>query len=223
MPGGFSTIILDYTGVYQEESFFPDDAIRADFTSLEGTECFCDADSAAYIRKAIASMPAGALHWIDTGDYHYSSLFWLEKVKEPFVLVLIDMHPDDQPSALAGDMLSCGSWVKDAARTLSMMKERIWVNGSSMVPDIPDLPVYLSIDLDVLCRCCARTNWDQGNMMTDQLKALVRHIALSHKVIGVDVCGGITISKGASGFDLQINRELREELQLFLVNLPNQD
>lgn len=90
--------------------------IQSDFSTLEGTNCYCSEESAARIRQAISGLPLSAVHMIGTGDYHYISLFWLERIREPFSLVLFDNHPDDQPSAFSPDTLSCGSWVAEARK-----------------------------------------------------------------------------------------------------------
>ena len=74
-------IILDLSGACSEEGLdrLLPDAEKLDLTSIEGTNCYCDEAAAAAIRSAIAELPAAALHWDDTGDYHYLSRFWLEK------------------------------------------------------------------------------------------------------------------------------------------------
>lgn len=40
------------------------------------------------------------------------SKFWTDRIREDFVLILFDHHTDMQPSRF-GELLSCGSWVKD--------------------------------------------------------------------------------------------------------------
>ena len=32
---------------------------------------------------------------------------------------------------------------------------------------LPELPIYVSVDKDVLSKECASTNWDQGNLASD--------------------------------------------------------
>ncbi|MDO5321734.1 MAG: arginase family protein [Bacteroidia bacterium] len=212
--------------------------IRSDFSALEGTNCYCSEESAAHIRQAVSSLPLNAVHMIGTGDYHYISLFWLERIQEPFTLVLFDNHPDDQPSAFSPDTLSCGSWVAEA-RKLKYCSEDYWisahpeslvrksvaarglVNGRGPSESLGGMSVakiirarlsgckgktvYLSIDLDVLSKEFARTDWDQGTMSLDDLTEAVLELKKSTRIIGVDICGGLTIQKGASPEDLAIN------------------
>ncbi|SKC47397.1 hypothetical protein SAMN06298214_0771 [Bacteroidales bacterium WCE2004] len=188
--------------------------IFADFSALEGTNCYCSEDSARAIRERIAGLPLHAVHAIGTGDYHYISLFWLERIGEPFQLVLFDHHPDDQPGAFDGGLLSCGSWVREARR-LPMLRADRWIRDAEDFPalaELPDLPVYLSIDLDVLSEEYARTDWDQGRMTLEELKGALRAVIGARRIIGVDLCGGNTPEKGASPDDLALNAVTGEAL-----------
>ena len=113
------SIILNMSGAQLDEGL--DSALEGskvvDLSALEGTNCYCSAEAAGAIREAVAPLPVRAVHWIDTGDYHYLSRFWLEKAAaqaEHFALVLFDRHPDMQEPALGGDVLSCGGWARDA-------------------------------------------------------------------------------------------------------------
>ena len=215
----FLTYIMDFSGIYSEEDFDPAGSVRLSFSDLDGTECYCDDAAAEAIRRRIAPYPAEALHWIDGGDYHYASRFWLERIARPFCLVLIDHHPDDQPGAFGGELLSCGAWVADARRDLPALRGTVWVNGPGQDLRLPDLPVYLSIDKDVLSKEYARTNWDQGSMTLAQLKDTVRAIAAQREILGVDVCGELSAAKGAVARDYAINRATNLELQDFFVSL----
>lgn len=188
--------------------------IIADFSALEGTNCYCSADSASRIRLAVAGLPLHAFHEIGTGDYHYQTLFWLERIEEPFSLVLFDHHPDDQPGAFGAELLSCGSWVA-AARRLPCLRADRWIRdaaGFSALDSLPDLPLYISIDLDVLSPDYARTDWDQGDMTQEELSSALRSLVASHRILGVDLCGGITPEKGASPADLALNASAGEAL-----------
>ena len=188
--------------------------INVDFSHLEGTNCYCSAESADRIRREIAGLPVGAFHYIGTGDYHYQTLFWLERLREPFSLVLFDNHPDDQAGAFGGELLSCGGWVA-AARRLPCCHTDVWIRSSADFPalaSLPDLPVYLSVDLDVLSEDYARTDWDQGEMTLEELKGALRGIMASRRILGVDLCGGNTPEKGASPEDLALNTVTREAL-----------
>lgn len=51
------------------------------------------------------------------------------------------------------------------------------------------LPLYISVDKDILTREDAVTNWDQGQVGLDELLACVRTAFGGRRVIGMDVCG----------------------------------
>lgn len=291
---------INFSGLYSD---FPTGiAGRSviDLTSLDGTNCYCSDDASDAIRKALSEVPSEALHWIDTGDYHYASLFFLEKIRTPYTLFLFDHHPDDQDSAFGTDILSCGNWVARARQlpnqTADFLIDR-FPNPAAILQSVTTAPhteiaglqpvttapqtkiaipqpgttapqtrtailqsgttapqteiaglqlettapqtrtaglqgnskccrgkgkrpkAYLSIDKDVMCRDSARTNWDQGDMTLQELKDLIIRISYKYVIIGADVCGGLTESKGAGAEDLKINCATDAELRELLLNL----
>ncbi|MCQ2182469.1 MAG: hypothetical protein MJY89_03575 [Bacteroidales bacterium] len=165
--------------------------VDSDFSELEGTNCYCSEESRTAIRRGIAELPLHSIHKIGNGDYHYVSLFWLERIEEPFVLILFDNHPDDQPDAFGGDMLSCGSWVMEA-RKLPCCKSTIWYDGKGEMHLSGEggdcRNAYLSIDPDILSPEYARTNWDQGEMTLEELKRHISEVMERFRIIGVDIC-----------------------------------
>lgn len=227
-----------------------------DLSGLEGTNCYCDAAAAESIRAALAPLPVNAVHWIDTGDYHYLSGFWLEKAAAdgPFALVLFDHHPDMQEPAFGG-VLSCGGWARESFSGLDAVSQVLMIGinpdleleildfvfdgvlavtsedlrhtGDALGSDVlemisllePRIPVYISIDKDVLTRDHARTDWDQGNMTLAQLEEAVRLISASHAIIGVDICGGLTRAKGATDSDFEVNLATDISLSKLFANL----
>ena len=196
--------------------------IKADFSFLEGTNCYCAPESAEQIRRAVSALPLHAFHDIGTGDYHYVSLFWLERIREPFSLVLFDHHPDDQPDAFGAGLLSCGGWVTEARR-LPRLRTDVWIRDAADFPALerlPEVPVYLSVDLDVLSREYARTDWDQGSMQLEELLAALRSLVAARPILGVDLCGGLTPEKGASPEDEALNARTGEALWELFSELP---
>lgn len=192
----------------------------SDFSSLEGTNCYCSEESAEKIRASLESLPLRALHLIGTGDYHYLSLFWLERITEDFDLVLIDHHPDDQIPAFGAELLSCGSWVAEA-RKLPGLRRSFHIKEFSESLQLPSdgFPVYLSIDLDVLSTDYARTDWDQGEMSLMELERIVLSTAGTHPLLGADVCGGLTEGKGAREEDVELNKRTIESLKKIFAPL----
>lgn len=190
--------------------------IDSEFSCLDGTCRYCSAEAAQQIRQALQGLPLRAAHFLGTGDYHYISLFWLERIGEPFALILFDNHPDDQPGAFGSEILSCGSWVADA-RMLPSCKAVAWFDGNGVWQGDPvpeGLPVYLSIDLDVLSEGCIETNWNQGNVNVSELQDAVSTAVSGHDVLGADICGGPAAESGASDFTRSL--ELAQMLISFL-------
>ena len=187
------------SSLFSDEEWSPEGALHLDLQHLEGTQCYCDTDAESAIIQAFKPYPAEMLHWIDGGDFHYLSDIWLRKLTRPAALVLFDHHPDDQPPAFGSNLLSCGGWVAHSR-----------VNNPLLDDSAED--VYLSIDLDYLSRDYARTNWDQGNAGLDQLLAELGAALSGRKLIGADICGGITSAQGGFAEDFYINRKTRNAL-----------
>ena len=255
-----------------------------DFTTLSGTNGFCDDAAADEIRRRIADFPARGLHFLDNGNYHYLTRFWCEKITEDFALVVYDHHVDLRKPVFPG-LMSCGSWIRavllrnshcravliigpertqadiierelqsladednfsdesvsgtaaeprmiaDSAvhdRTPSASDENLPVHtwtfarregddqptrssastrvscfteddildgrAARELPHILDelrLPIYISIDKDVLSRKVLRTNWDQGIMTEAELHRELSRFTTDPQIhiLGADICG----------------------------------
>lgn len=111
----FEVFIQDFTGVYKEQPFMTSlqnqESIHwLDCTGISGTDCYCDDDAQASIRRMVDSRKA--IHFFDNGNYHYMSKIWTDMVQQKFDLVVFDHHPDMQPPRFEG-ILSCGGWIKE--------------------------------------------------------------------------------------------------------------
>ena len=51
------------------------------------------------------------------------------------------------------------------------------------------VPVYISIDKDVLDESISETNWSQGHMKLGTLEHMLGIIIRNQKVLGIDICG----------------------------------
>lgn len=196
-----NSVLIDISGVFEQEGFTSLPSI--DLRSLEGTNCYCSPEAAEVIARRLAGVPLSTVCWIDTGDYHYLSYFRGCQIREHFELVLLDNHTDDFDLS---DTLSCGNWVTALRR-------------DSKMADRESLPVFLSIDLDILSPSEFRTNWDQGTMTFAELLDTIREIAATRRIIAIDICGGLTESKGAMSCELDLNRNQRERLLSLLGEL----
>ena len=128
-----SLLIADFTGMYEAEGFLqalqdrgvPYRQVR--LGDIEGTCCYCSPEAEAEIMDRLVPQPEERVRWIDSGDYHYVTKILAAREREPFTLVLVDNHPDDQAPAFGG-VLSCGSWVNDL-REGNPMLEEAWTLG----------------------------------------------------------------------------------------------
>jgi arginase family enzyme len=179
-----------------------------DCRDISGTNCYCDDVARKTLEERLKDIPVDALHFMDSGNYHYLSYFFLRRIKKEFALILFDHHPDCQLPSF-GEILSCGGWVKNAWEELPNLKEVYMVGVDRMLfenlADVPEkvkwldvqnleklkskLPVYVSIDKDVLSTEFASCDWDQGDMTDTQLMEALEWINRSYPVLGVDVCG----------------------------------
>lgn len=237
-----SVIIMDFSGIYKEEPFaYNPNFIHLDCSRLHGTDCYCDEDGARSIKQIINPYSANGIHFIDSGDYHYVTKFWTEKIDHPFSLVLFDHHTDMQPSKWS-NMLSCGGWVKDmidgnrflkhvyilgipkesAAAIPGKYHDRVNVFTDELLhahsihqkPLSINEPLYISIDKDVLDTNSARTDWDQGIMTLDDLKGALALMLRHEKIIGIDICGECSATLSLFDMDnaLAINNKANSEL-----------
>ena len=178
-----------------------------DCSDIEGCRRYCDSDAWAEIGRRCAGIPVEDVHFIDSGDYHYLSLLWLLKIDKPFVLIVFDHHTDAQAPAFEG-LISCGGWVEEAVEKNPRL-EHAYIIGCrrdhggdapvtnpkitlldhlTEITSLPDLPVYLSIDKDVLAGL--PSDWDNGDMPLEELLDGVA--SLRDRLLAVDICGECT-------------------------------
>lgn len=199
-------ILLNFSDVYDYESFASSqEIVHVDCRELNGVDCYCDEDGRKELRQLLAPYPAKALHFIDSGDYHYLTEYWVSKLQEPFSLIVLDHHPDMQQPQWKG-VVSCGGWVTDVLEKNTFVRNIIIVGASDeLISQVPahlrkkvmfysqaeidhhqawpskagkliHEPVYISIDKDVLRKQDAITDWSNGDMTLRQLQAVLRII-----------------------------------------------
>lgn len=206
-------VIMNFSGIYDS---YPEDVLS--FLDVRGTDGYLDEEAKEIIRERIHDLPYKGIHYLDSGNYHYLSEFWLEKIDVPFQLAMFDHHTDMQPSALL-PLTSCGNWLLESLERNPNLKktyligppvhsfeelpeedrERVtWFSEeeanegdiSAMLSNLdPDLPLYISVDKDVLSEEVLATNWDQGTMTLERLAEWIRYLAEHVEIIGLDLCG----------------------------------
>lgn len=219
------TVIMNFSGIYKNQNFYKDHAEKEIFwtelSDLSGCNCYCDAEASDRIRKEIQAFTGKGLHFIDSGNYHYMTRLWLEKLQIPFRLLVFDNHTDMQPPAFGG-LLSCGGWIAVSLEELPLLQEVILVGPdeeayTQVEPDLQqkvlflsreklstmtaeekvgffnnlseDLPLYVSVDKDVLCKGDASTTWSQGDMLLSELMSFLELVLERQNILGMDVCG----------------------------------
>lgn len=212
-------VIMDFTGVYGRETFYrAHDFIWLDLKEVQGTNGYCDKEAEEELRNRIRRLGPEGLHFLDSGNYHYASKLWLDMVEEDFELLVFDHHTDMQEPVF-GKILSCGGWLKVALDTNARLKRVWLIGpaaegikeakalgfGDRVICICEEdmggvercqerlgqssLPLYISVDKDILSREDARTNWDQGTVRLDAVLDIIRAAAKKRRIIGMDVCG----------------------------------
>lgn len=245
-------IIIDFSGIYREENFLKEEeALWLDFRKLQGVNCYCTQEAEEEIKEKIRSLSFKGIHFLDSGNYHYFTKFWLEKIQTPFSLLVFDNHTDMQEAAFFG-LLSCGSWAGEVLEShtfLSRMciagppekafeeyngagrekltcisREELLKKGEKTLLKFleadRDLPLYISVDKDILREEDARTNWDQGELSLELLLKWLELAFEKREILGVDICGENPpdTARPLSGEDLKINSRTNGELLSFLKN-----
>lgn len=215
------TLICDFSGAYGAQGFLQwmeenAEGVRVlDFKGLEGTSCYCDAYAARAIRKLLpGKLPR--VRWVDSGDYHYMSHLLALRETEPFHLLLLDNHPDNQEPAFGG-VLSCGSWVKAMREENPQLRDILWIgpeNGEyrKWMEERRGERLYISLDKDVMAPQWARTDWTQGEFSLEQVWEILKLAMTMTDTIAIDICGEISASKGATPEDNRINFETNTKL-----------
>lgn len=219
------TVIMNFSGIYKNQNFYKnyaeEEIFWTELSDLSGCNCYCDAEASDRIRKEIQAFTGKGLHFIDSGNYHYMTRLWLEKLQIPFRLLVFDNHTDMQPPAFGG-LLSCGGWIAASLEELPLLQEVILVGPdeeayTQVEPNLQqkvlflsreklstmtaeekegffnnlseDLPLYVSVDKDVLCKGDASTTWSQGDMHLSELMSFLELVLERQNILGMDVCG----------------------------------
>ena len=219
------TVITNFSGIYKNQNFYKNYAEEeiswTELSDLSGCNCYCDAEASDRIRKEIQAFTGKGLHFIDSGNYHYMTRLWLEKLQIPFRLLVFVNLTDMQPPAFGG-LLSCGGWIAASLEELPLLQEVILVGPdeeayTQVEPDLQqkvlflsreklstmtteekegffnnlseDLPLYVSVDKDVLCKGDASTTWSQGDMHLSELMSFLELVLERQNILGMDVCG----------------------------------
>lgn len=107
-----SNIYLQQQNFMQFLNHYADGYCLVDASGITGTDCYCDDLALKQLTKMLANISVYGIHYIDSGNYHYLSKIFTDKLNQTFDLVVFDHHHDMQPP-LFGQILSCGGWIKE--------------------------------------------------------------------------------------------------------------
>lgn len=131
-----NAVVMNFSGVYGLESFWRSDASEIDCSKISGTDCYLDSFAEREIRRKMEAFPLRGIHFVDSGNTHYMSKLWTDRISEKFSLIVFDHHSDMQPPAFDG-ILSCGSWLKDALDSNPFLQNVLLVGvGESSAAEI---------------------------------------------------------------------------------------
>ena len=208
-----------------------EEIIRISMKDISGRNMYCTDEAFEEIRGRLSEIPSpeSGIHFIDTGNYHYMSRIYTSFINVKYDLILFDNHTDMQQAGF-GDILSCGSWAREALDKDENLSS-LFVYGPSAFEEggaeytlsaggkeITGMtyrgkgyeegshPIYLSVDKDILDESYCVTNWDQGSLSLNELCGLIETAVAERSIIGADICGGISESDpGCTGDVLREN------------------
>ena len=212
-------VVMNMSGAYDLEPLMEGQEFDlVDCRDICGKEFICSGEAQKELALRMAEYAPEGIHLDDSGNYHYLTKLWTDRLTAPFSLILIDHHTDIRREAFDG-ILTCGNWVRVMLESNPYLKKVIIVGPTEVQRSTIDgcyrsrvqfiseedllteegwkrfskvhlkEPVYISIDKDVLNHDSAITDWDQGNICLDHLKRLLDIIFRNERVIGMDICG----------------------------------
>ena len=247
-------LVVNFSNTYSKkvaESLEDTDWI--DCSDISGTNMYCTDDAAEEIKRRLEEYSPNGVHFIDSGNYHYMTEFFVEKLDFKFSLVLFDYHNDMQ-IPMIHSFTRCGDWAREVLENNDNLEQLILIGPSQKSIDEidgiskekfdklvcvslrdleehqaeeklecikSDVPIYISIDKDVLSNCYARTNWSQGEMSVELLKKILKRFLTEHDIIGADICGERSPYEPMPKFleDRAINKRTNRSLYDFLTRV----
>lgn len=116
-------VLIDFSGVYREENFWKEENVKwIPAQDIPGTNCYCDDEAWKLLQERMEEFSPEGIHFLDSGNYHYMTRLWMEKIRKPFQLLVFDNHTDMQLPAFGG-ILSCGGWIVHALEKQPYLKK----------------------------------------------------------------------------------------------------
>ncbi|WPX09375.1 arginase family protein [Anaerocellum danielii] len=219
-----SSYILMFDEYYSFQPRLKEMCTCIDFKDLPSTKYMCSKKVLDSISEKIKKVE-NSLFFLGAGEYHHFTYMLLKKINETFSLIVIDKHVDYADTYQG--FITCGSWLKDAAGlnqiaeifVLSEEKKNVPSSKIKIFPPTeyknikPCLPVYISIDKDILTKFSINTTWDQGHCLPKTLIEIVSQFSSSFEIVGADICG----EPPAQFFSLEHKKSEDINLKLLLL------
>ena len=228
----------NFTGVYEKQDFYKDYSYELfNDRALNGVRGYMDDKARKYLLEEIKERSnLSSIHLLDSGNYHHLSRVYLDLINEPFNLVVYDNHTDMQFSAF-GNILSCGSWIADAYESLGYLKKIIVIGANSKYIEAcefnkdervifadsinevslgNDLPIYISVDKDVISENEFISDWDQGIMPVSTLIKELKCLRDNFRIMGVDICGE---PDNSDDINISLSNNINKELVNIFVDI----
>lgn len=212
-------LILDFTHVYDDEICADREQFSwIDCSDIEGSNLYCSPQAEREICRRIEPYGVHGIHFVDSGNYHYVTKIFTDQIHSPFSLIVFDHHTDMQQPLMEG-MMSCGDWAgmvldqnpalqqfiligpaeddikqirtKHLDKLITFSAEEIRKGeGVERLKQIHGgVPLYISIDKDVLSEQYSETNWNQGELTLGMLEHMLQYFLERASVYGIDICG----------------------------------
>lgn len=231
-------LLHNLSGVYEIQDFYKGyPHLILEEKNLSGVRGYMDEERLSYLKDILQKEAERTkIHFLDSGNYHHFSYLYTDMVKEKFVLIVYDNHTDMKESAF-GNILSCGSWILESIQKNPFLEKVIMVGvKGDYIRDCPyqnhekvifldsiealtekiHLPVYLSLDKDVLSEEEFVCDWDQGRMTLYKLIKELKFIRNNYKILGIDICGEPDKGDGSSiSASNQINQNILNVFSCF--------
>ena len=212
-------LILDFTHVYDDEICADREQFSwIDCSDIEGSNLYCSPQAEREICRRIEPYGVHGIHFVDSGNYHYVTKIFTDQIHRPFSLIVFDHHTDMQQPLMEG-MMSCGDWAGMVLDQNPALQQFILIgpaedNIRQIRTEYPDklitfsaeeirkgegverlkqihggVPLYISIDKDVLSEQYSETNWNQGELTLGMLEHMLQYFLERAPVYGIDICG----------------------------------
>lgn len=184
-------LVINFSNIYIKESVNSlENTDWIDCSKILGTNMYCTDEAAEEICSKIYKYSEKRIHFIDSGNYHYATKFFVNKIDYKFSLILFDYNSDMQ-IPLIHTFTSCGDWAREILENNKYLEQLILIDPSQKIIDEiedinkecfkklicislkdfeedmesikledikKDIPIYISIDKDVLSHHYAETN-----------------------------------------------------------------